>query len=128
MFIADQLKKQSISEYLLYMWQVEDTIRAYGLDADRMDAEYIPLFKLDETKKIQLKKWYESLIQMMREEGVTEHGHLQVNTNVIIYLTDLTRNCSNQANTHSIQLPITKRFHSLWNCDERVMTARRRTR
>lgn len=51
MFIADQLKKQSISEYLLYMWQVEDTIRAYGLDADRMDAEYIPLFKLDETKK-----------------------------------------------------------------------------
>ena len=116
MFIADQLKKQSISEYLLYMWQVEDTIRAYGLDADRMDAEYIPLFKLDETKKIQLKKWYESLIQMMREEGVTEHGHLQVNTNVIIYL------------THSIQLPITKRFHSLWNCDERVMTARRRTR
>lgn len=89
MFIADQLKKQSISEYLLYMWQVEDTIRAYDLDADRMDAEYIPLFKLDETKKIQLKKWYESLIQMMREEGVTEHGHLQVNTNVIIYLTDL---------------------------------------
>lgn len=89
MFIADQLKKQSISEYLLYMWQVEDTIRAYGLDADRMDAEYIPLFKLDETKKRQLKEWYENLIQMMREEGVAVHGHLQVNTNVIIYLTDL---------------------------------------
>lgn len=89
MFIADLLKKQSISEYLLYMWQMEDTIRAYGLDADKMAEEYIPQFKLDETKSTQLKEWYESLIQMMREEGVTERGHLQVNNNVIIYLTDL---------------------------------------
>ncbi len=89
MFIADQLKKQSISEYLLYMWQVEDTIRAYGLDADRMAAEYIPMFKLDDTRSAQLKEWYESLIQMMREEGVAEKGHLQVNNNVIIYLADL---------------------------------------
>ena len=61
MFIADQLKKQSISEYLLYMWQVEDTIRAYGLDADRMDAEYNPLIKLDETKKIKQKKCLNAL-------------------------------------------------------------------
>lgn len=89
MFIADQLKKRSISEYLLYMWQIEDAIRAYGLDADKMAAEYIPMFKLDEARSAQLKEWYESLIQMMREEGVTEHGHLQVNNNVIIYLTDL---------------------------------------
>ena len=47
MYIAEQLKKQSISEYLLYLWQVEDTIRAYNLDADRMEREYVPLFKLD---------------------------------------------------------------------------------
>ena len=89
MFIAEQLKKKSVAEYLLYMWQVEDTLRAYGLDAEKMAMEYIPQFGLDEAKSETLKGWYESLIQMMREEGVTERGHLQVNKNIIILLTDL---------------------------------------
>ena len=89
MYIAEQLKKKSVAEYLLYMWQVEDTLRAYGLDAEKMAMEYIPQFELDEAKSETLKGWYESLIQMMREEGVTERGHLQVNKNIIILLTDL---------------------------------------
>ena len=89
MYIAEQLKKRNISEYLLYMWQVEDTVRAYGLDAERMAKEYIPQFGLDEEKSEALKAWYESLVQMMREEGVTEQGHLQVNKNILLLLTDL---------------------------------------
>jgi len=89
MYISNQLKTQNISEYLLYMWQVEDTIRAYNLDADRIEAEYIPLFKLDEEKSAELKGWYESLILMMREENVTAQGHLQINNNILILLADL---------------------------------------
>lgn len=89
MYIAEQLKKKNVAEYLLYMWQVEDTLRAYGLDADRMAEEYIPLFKLDETKSAELKEWHENLIRMMHEEGVTKNGHLQVNKNILILLTDL---------------------------------------
>ena len=89
MYIAEQLKKKSIAEYLLYMWQVEDTLRAYGLDAERMAKEYIPQFKLDEEKSEELRGWYESLIQMMREEGVQSRGHLQINKNILILLTDL---------------------------------------
>ena len=30
MFISRRLRKDNIAEYLLYMWQVEDIIRAYG--------------------------------------------------------------------------------------------------
>lgn len=89
MYIAEQLKKKSVAEYLLYMWQVEDTLRAYGLDAERMAREYVPQFGLDAEKSEALKGWYESLIEMMREEGVTEKGHLQVNKNIIILLNDL---------------------------------------
>jgi len=89
MFIAEQLKKKSVAEYLLYMWQVEDTLRAYGLDSERMEREYVPQFGLDAEKSEALKGWYESLIEMMREEGVTEKGHLQVNKNIIILLNDL---------------------------------------
>ena len=84
MYIAEQLKKKSVAEYLLYMWQVEDTLRAYDLDVERMAREYIPQFGFEA-----LRGWYESLIEMMREEGVTEKGHLQVNKNIIILLNDL---------------------------------------
>lgn len=89
MYIAEQLKKKSVAEYLLYMWQVEDTLRAYRLDVEKIAAEYIPQFGLDAEKSQELKGWYESLVEMMREEGVTEKGHLQVNKNILILLNDL---------------------------------------
>ncbi len=89
MYLAEQLKKKSVAEYLLYMWQVEDTLRAFDLDVERMAREYVPQFGLDAEKSEALRGWYESLIEMMREEGVTEKGHLQVNKNIIILLNDL---------------------------------------
>ena len=89
MYIAEQLKKKNVSEYLLYMWQVEDTLRAYGLDAEKMAAEYIPQFKLDDERNEERKGWYESLIQMMLEEEAEKNGHLQINKNILILLTDL---------------------------------------
>ena len=90
MFISRELKKQIISQYLLYMWQVEDLIRAYGCDADRLRTEYVPRFKeySDEQRK-ELAQWYQDLIDMMRREGVLEGGHLQINRNIITLLTDL---------------------------------------
>lgn len=89
MYIANKLKENSISEYLLYMWQVEDTIRAFNLDADRISTEYVPQFRLDEEHSKELAGWYESLITMMREENVQQQGHLQINKNIIIMLSDL---------------------------------------
>ena len=89
MYISEQLKKSSIAEYLLYMWQVEDTIRAYGLDIDEISNRYIPHFGLEPERAVQIIGWYENLINMMHEEGVEESGHLQINKNIIILLSDL---------------------------------------
>jgi len=91
MYISEQLKKSSIAEYLLYMWQVEDVIRAYGLDIDDIADQYIPRFQLEPEHAVELIGWYESLINMMHEEGVEESGHLQINKNIIILLNDLHR-------------------------------------
>ena len=44
MFIAQELRKKSIAEYLLYMWQMEDLIRAYGCSLSRLRREYIDKF------------------------------------------------------------------------------------
>ena len=55
MFVAEQLRKKNIAEYLLYMWQVEDVVRAFGLDAEKMAKEYVPQFGLDAEKSEELK-------------------------------------------------------------------------
>ena len=90
MFTASAKKKENIAEYLLYMWQIEDMLRAYNLDIDRISTHIIDAYTgiTDEQRK-SLYEWYESLIDMMHSEGVSQHGHLQINKNVIIDLTDL---------------------------------------
>ena len=90
MYISRQLKQQNIAEYLLYMWQVEDMIRAYGLDRERIRQGIVePYPSLNDEQRKELMQWYDDLIAMMRTEGVTEHGHVQINRNVIVWLTDL---------------------------------------
>ena len=88
MFVAQKLRSQSISAYLIYMYQVEDVIRAYGLDVDRIAAEYLPRFGYDEEQMKQAREWYESLARMMREEGKEEKGHVRVVQNTLDLLED----------------------------------------
>ena len=47
MYTSIKLKEESLVAYLLYMWQVEDIIRANGLDADKIDENYVSRFNLD---------------------------------------------------------------------------------
>ncbi|MBR5928796.1 MAG: DUF4924 family protein, partial [Prevotella sp.] len=41
MYISRELRKRNIAEYLLYMWQVEDLLRAYDCSLSRIRREYI---------------------------------------------------------------------------------------
>ena len=87
MKIAQQLKAKNIAEYLIYMWQVEDLIRANGCDIDKIRENIISRYP--EEERPALEEWYGNLIDMMRIEGVKEKGHLQINRNVVINLTEL---------------------------------------
>lgn len=87
MFIAKRLKDESVCEYLLYMWQVEDILRAYELDEERLAQEYASRFPEEEREKEA--RWLADLCCMMREEGCRENGHLQMNKGTLILLTDL---------------------------------------
>lgn len=89
---ASVKKRENIAEYLLYMWQIEDIIRAYGFDIDKIRENIINKYTgLSDAEKKEMEEWYESLIDMMRREGVMEHGHIQLNKNVLIALDDLHR-------------------------------------
>ncbi len=89
MIIAQLKRKENIAEYLLYMWQIEDILRAYRLDIHLIEQNLISKYDIDDKKRQEVKDWYESLIKMMELENVKETGHLQINKNVIIRLADL---------------------------------------
>ncbi len=90
MINASSKKRDNIAEYLLYMWQIEDIIRAYGLDIDKIQAGIIDRYaNLDDKQRTGMREWYESLIDMMRRENVEKSGHLQLNRNVLIDLRQL---------------------------------------
>ena len=65
-------KKENIAEYVLYLWQMEDVVRAFGDD-----------------EAMQQNKFLSDLQQMMRDEGVMEKGHVQLAKNAIAELEDL---------------------------------------
>lgn len=74
------------------MWQIEDLIRANLFEINKIEENIINKYtSLDAVQKKELTEWYESLIDMMKREGVKESGHLQLNKNIIIQLDDLHR-------------------------------------
>ena len=90
MFIAKEIRKKSIAEYLLYMWQIEDLIRAYGCSLPRIKRDYISKFSnLTEEQKEDETDWFGNLIRMMNEEGKREYGHLDINRVLLQDVIDL---------------------------------------
>ena len=78
MFIAQELRKTNIAEYLLYMWQVEDTIRAFDCSISRIRREYIDRFDYSDEQKDEEADWFGNLIRM-----------IQINKVVMQQLTEL---------------------------------------
>lgn len=63
-------KKDNIAEYILYLWQIEDYLRAFPGQADA-------------TPELQ------EIDQMMHREGIIENGHLQLAQNALAELEEL---------------------------------------
>ena len=89
MLIAKELREKSIAEYLLYMWQIEDIIRAYQCSLTKIRREYIDKFDYTDVQKDEEEDWFGDLIRMMNQEGCRESGHLQINKVVMQSLNEL---------------------------------------
>ena len=89
MFVQKELREKNIAEYLLYMWQVEDLLRAYECSLSRVRREYIDRFNYTDEQKEEMTDWYGDLIRMMNQEGCRQHGHLQINRVVMQQLVEL---------------------------------------
>ena len=69
MIVAREKKKKNIAEYVLYMWQLEDLIRAYNFDIQALEKEVFEVFSGDESLRQEFYTWYGDLIQMMEMEN-----------------------------------------------------------
>nr|WP_320118324.1 DUF4924 family protein [uncultured Marinifilum sp.] len=88
MIIAQEKKKSNLAEYILYMWQVEDIIRACKFDIKLIDKNIISQFKQPTETHQEIRDWYENLIEMMKIEKVEKTGHLQILKNNVNELYD----------------------------------------
>ncbi len=83
MLIAREKRKTNIAEYILYMWQVEDLLRACMFNANMIQSKLVNRFNADEKTDNEIADWYNNLALAMEKEHVQEKGHLQVITNLV---------------------------------------------
>lgn len=76
MLIAEQKRKENIAEFILYIWQLEDILRAYNFDIETINEHIIKRFNQPESVQLQIRQWYVNMIEAMHAEGITKEGHL----------------------------------------------------
>jgi hypothetical protein len=89
MIIAQEKKRTNIAEYILYMWQIEDMIRANNFNIDSIEKNIIDQFDQPDEVKEEMREWYKDLISRMENEGIQEKGHLQFLDSIIDELENL---------------------------------------
>ncbi len=83
MIVAREKRQSNIVEYILYMWQIEDLIRAYKFDIEAIKTGIIPQYNMSGDLLQETIDWYDNLIEMMKLEQIQEKGHLQVILNLV---------------------------------------------
>jgi hypothetical protein len=89
MFIAQQKLNENIAEYILYMYQIEDVIRAYNFDLEKITNEYVIPQLPDQSFLLQYRTWYQQLITQMQSQKIEKSGHLYLIQEVLIELSYL---------------------------------------
>ena len=89
MFIAQEKRKNNILEYILYMWQVENIIRACKFDIELIKSNVVAQLGLTDNDKELVVEWYLNLIRQMKSQNLQQTGHLSFTRDIITELTVL---------------------------------------
>ena len=89
MIIARQKRKENIAEYVLYMFLVEDMMRACHCDFEIVKQQIISKYSQPPETIKDIEYWYENIVLLMKNEGVEQKGHLREVLNIIDDMHDL---------------------------------------
>ena len=77
MLIALQKRRENIAEYILYLWQVEDLLRALQFSPEAIYSTLVARIEgADEQQKENIFNWYMQIVELLRKEGKEAQGHI----------------------------------------------------
>jgi len=76
MLFAEKEISKNVAEYVLYLWQMEDMLRALNFDIVRVEQLLLSSADIDDVTRRRELTRYQLLITEMRDEGLLETGHL----------------------------------------------------
>ncbi|MBQ7856443.1 MAG: DUF4924 family protein [Alistipes sp.] len=76
MDIAQARRKENIAEYILYLWQIEDLLRALQFSPEAIYSQLVAPRNLPEQNRELFLLWYLDIANLLREEGKEQGGHL----------------------------------------------------
>ena len=77
MDIAQAKRKENIAEYILYLWQIEDLLRALQFSPEAIYSQLVAPRQIEEEQKHVYLLWYMDIVNLLRKEGKEESGHLE---------------------------------------------------
>ena len=90
MDIAQVKRRENIAEYILYLWQLEDLLRALQFSPEAIFSTLIaPRKDIAEEQKHVYLLWYMDIANLLHQEGKDEKGHLEHTLHLIGDLHDL---------------------------------------
>ncbi|MDR0509939.1 MAG: DUF4924 family protein [Rikenellaceae bacterium] len=89
MYIARAKRRENIAEYVLYLWQLEDLLRALDFGADEVWRRLVEPCDVGEAERQELFLWYMELANLLKEEGKTASGHLEHTLHIVADLQNL---------------------------------------
>ena len=77
MDIAQSKRKENIAEYILYLWQIEDLLRALQFSPEAIYSQLVAPRQIEEEQKHVYLLWYMDIVNLLRKEGKEDGGHLE---------------------------------------------------
>jgi len=71
MFKAEKLKQANIIEYIIYMLQIENVIKANDCDIQKITENVVSQYDVTEFQKQEVHNWYKTLIVQMQSSSNT---------------------------------------------------------
>ena len=77
MDIAQSKRKENIAEYILYLWQIEDLLRALQFSPEAIYSQLVAPRQIEEEQKHVYLLWYMDIVNLLKKEGKEDGGHLE---------------------------------------------------
>ena len=89
MLLAHQKQNENIAEYILYMYQMEDIVRAFQFELEPIVQHTVLPITESEAEITEYRSWYEGLIREMKAQRIEQKGHLADIQDLVIELSYL---------------------------------------